>query len=206
MKGFSVLFVLLVLLAMSTGSALADKPVSFDPVTGEEISWSSIQGCAKIQDGTILSSTGEVLTTGFDEYGYNYQAHLFEGTYDSSDRNIDGTYWGQTGDYVDDSLSMKWSDDWLANVDCNGDHKLDRGLVNGVVGGTSLGWTTNHVNGDYFDANGEVQHYTYFVKIGYVGPGGSLWGAYEVLEEVYNDPAAGPHGVTHFYDPGLGQY
>lgn len=27
-----------------------------------------------------------------------------------------------------ENLVMTWSDDWLANVDCNGDGKLDRGL------------------------------------------------------------------------------
>ncbi|MFH1294996.1 MAG: hypothetical protein ABIH84_00195 [bacterium] len=142
-------------------------------------------GCTSIQSGLIYASTGEVLTTGYDQFGYNYQAHLFNGTYDSVDRKLDGKYWGSTGDYVDDRLRMKWSDDWLANVDCNGDGKLDRGLVNGVVSGISMGWETNHVEGEYLDADGVAQHYTYFAKIVYVGPGGSLWGAYEIVLEVY---------------------
>ncbi len=47
-------------------------------------------------------------------FGYNYQAHMFNGTYDSVDRVLDNKYWGQTGDFVDDKLMMKWSDDWLA--------------------------------------------------------------------------------------------
>ncbi|KKW19553.1 MAG: hypothetical protein A2W52_01255 [Candidatus Taylorbacteria bacterium RIFCSPHIGHO2_02_49_25] len=153
--------------------------------------------CATIQSGTITDSSGNPLTVGYDQFGYNYQAHMFNGTYDSSDRNIDGTYWGSTGDYVDDSLIMKWSDAWLANVDCNGDGKLDRGLVDGVVGGTSKGWLTNEVNGDY-DSDGDgIQdaHYTWFVKIVWVGPGGSLWGEYEIIQEVYNDPVGGFHGL-----------
>ncbi|OGC69973.1 hypothetical protein A2415_04945 [candidate division WWE3 bacterium RIFOXYC1_FULL_39_7] len=204
MKKGKIVFVMLALmLALSVPmTALADKPVGFD-ASGNETAWSS-SSCAKIQDDTIYASTGELLHTGYDEFGYNYQAHLFNGTYDSSDRNLDGTYWGSTGDYVNDSLSMKWPDEWLANVDCNGDGKLDRGLVNGVVGGTSLGWTTNHVNGTYFDADGVEQHYTYFVKIVYVGPGGSLWGSYEVVQEVYNDPPAGVTGLLFKSDPGLG--
>lgn len=106
---------------------------------------------------------------------------------------------------MDDNLLMKWSDDWLANVDCDGDGKLDRGLVNGVPGGTSLGWTTNHVEGDYFDGNGDVQHYTWFVKIVYTGSGSPLWGSYTVIEEVYNDPAGGFHGLFELSKPaGLG--
>ncbi len=163
--------------------------------------------CATIQDGTITDSAGNPISLGYDQFGYNYQAHMFNGTYDSSDRTLDGTYWGSTGDYVDDSLIMKWSDAWLANVDCDGDGKLDRGLVDGVVGGTSKGWLTNQVEGDY-DSDGDGTqdaHYTWFEKIVWVGPGGSLWGQYEVIQEVYNDPAAGFHGLQ-FKDgaPGFG--
>ena len=161
--------------------------------------------CATIKSGLIHDSAGNTVVVGYDQYGYNYQAHMFNGTYDGSDRNLDGTYWGSTGDYVDDHLMMKWSDDWLANVDCNGDGLLDRGLVGETVGGISLGWLTNHVEGAYTDANGE-QHYTDFVKIVYVGPGGPLWGAYEIVQEVYNDPAAGYNGVLTLTDPGLGRY
>lgn len=151
--------------------------------------------CATIQTGTIRDSAGNPIQTGYDRFGYNYQAHMFNGTYDSSDRVLDGKYWGipASVDYADDSLIMKWSDAWLANVDCNGDGKLDRGLVKGVVGGTSLGWLTNQNEGDYdSDGNGtQDAHYTYFSKIVWVGPGGSLWGQYEIIQEIYNDPAGG---------------
>ncbi len=89
-------------------------------------------------------------------------------------------------------------------MDCNGDGLLDRGLVDGNVGGISKGWLTNHVEGDYLDADGVTQHYTYFVKIVWVGPGGDLWGQYTVIEEIYNDPASGNY---HFHtEPGLGQH
>jgi hypothetical protein len=155
----------------------------------------------------ILDSAGNPITTGFDQFGYNYQAHMFNGTYDSSDRTIDGTYWGVVADYVDDQLIMKWSDAWLANVDCNGDNQLDRGLVNGVPGGVSKGWLTNHLEGDY-DSDGDGTqdaHYTGFDKIVWVGPGGPLWGQYEVIEEVWNDPVGGYHGLQFkFGTPGFG--
>lgn len=151
--------------------------------------------CATIQTGTIRDSAGNPIQTGYDRFGYNYQAHMFNGTYDSSDRVLDGKYWGIPASvgYADDSLIMKWSDAWLANVDCNGDGKLDRGLVKGVVGGTSLGWLTNQNEGDYdSDGNGtQDAHYTYFSKIVWVGSGGSLWGQYEIIQEIYNDPAGG---------------
>lgn len=201
----ALLFVIIVVMITAT-SVFADKPTQVDN-NGNEISWEASSGCAKIQSGSITDSVGNPLATGFDQYGYNYQAHLFVGTYDSVDRNIDGTYWGSTGDYVDDGLIMKWSDPWLANVDCNGDGKLDRGLVDGVVGGTSLGWLTNQNEGDY-DSNGDGTqdaHYTYFTKIVWTGTGSPLWGQYTIIQEVYNDPIGGFHGLqSKIGAPGFG--
>lgn len=163
--------------------------------------------CSTIQDGTIVDSLGNTVAVGYDKFGYNYQAHMFNGTYDSSDRVLDGLYWADptSVDYADDSLSMKWSDAWIANVDCNGDHKLDRGLVNGVVTGTSKGWLTNQNVGDYTDGNGNLQHYTYFSKIVWTGPGSPLWGHYTTIQEVYNDPAGGFTGLlSKVGTPGFG--
>lgn len=169
-------------------------------------SLSSTSNCATIQSGSIKDSMGNTVVSGYDKFGYNYQAHMFNGTYDGSDRNLDGTYWGQTGDFVDDKLMMKWSDAWLANVDCNGDNLLDRGLVNGVVGGVSLGWLTNQVNGDYMDLGGTTRHFTDFVKIVWTGPGSPLWGEYSIIQEVLNDPAGGYHGLLFkvYGAPGFG--
>lgn len=149
------------------------------------------QSCTSIRDGGLIDSMGNPLVLGYDAYGYNYQAHMFNGTYDAFDRVLGN----DTSDFADDNLIMKWSDAWLANVDCNDDGKLDRGLIDGDVGGTSLGWLTNQNEGDYFDADGVEQHYTYFAKIVWVGPGGSLWGQYKIIQEVYNDPAGGFHGL-----------
>jgi hypothetical protein len=201
-KSIKILVLIVFALLLSTSSALADKPVQLDG-NGNEIAWEqSNASCASIQDGTITDSAGNLLSTGYDQFGYNYQAHMFNGTYDSVDRVLDGKYWGSTGDYVDDTLMMKWSDEWISNVDCNHDQKLDRGLVNGVVGGTSLGWETNHVEGDYMDADGNLQHYTYFAKIVWTGLGGALWGQYSVIMENYQDPA----GMSHYHEaaPGFG--
>ncbi|OHA63082.1 MAG: hypothetical protein A2842_02600 [Candidatus Wildermuthbacteria bacterium RIFCSPHIGHO2_01_FULL_48_25] len=160
-------------------------------------------GCATIQGGTISDNAGNPVQVGFDQYGYNYQAHLFVGTYDAFDRVIGN----DTSDFADDSLIMKWSDAWLANVDCDGDGKLDRGLVDGVVGGISLGWLTNQNEGDY-DSDGDGTqdaHYTYFVKIVWTGPGSPLWGQYTVIQEVYNDPVGGFHGLqSKVGAPGFG--
>lgn len=140
--------------------------------------------CATIQDGTITDKNGNTLLVGYDQYGYNYQAHLFDGYAGNYSRPAVLVTSG-------DKLVMKWSDAWMANVDCNGDNKLDRGLVDGVVSGISKGWETNHYVGSYIDADGNAQKYTDFIKIVWVGPGGDLWGQYKVIQEVYNDTGSG---------------
>lgn len=154
------------------------------------------QECAKIKDGTITDTANNPVRVGYDAYGYNYQARIFNGTYDSSDRSLDGLYFGGTGDYVEDSLIMKWSDDWLSNLDCTGDGKLDRDGATNI----SKGWLTNQIEGDYLDGAGDSHHYTYFAKIVYdasCAPTNScgLWNKYTIIEEVYNDPDGGYHGV-----------
>jgi hypothetical protein len=152
--------------------------------------------CTSIQDGGLTDSAGNLLVIGFDQFGYNYPAHEFNGTSDSSDRNLDGTYWGVTDDYVDDHLWMIWSDDWLSIRIAPGS-KLDRGTA-----GISLGWLTNHVEGEYYDDDGNLVHYTDFVKIVWVGPGGQLWGQYEVILENLNDPTG--HERKRLGAPGFG--
>lgn len=155
-----------------------------------------LAACATIKDGTITDAKGNTLVAGYDKWGYNYQAHMFNGYADNYSRPDVPVTSG-------DKLIMKWSDSWLANVDCNGDGKLDRGLVDGVVNGTSMGWLTNNYNGTFIDADGNTQHYTDFSKIVWVGPGGDLWGQYHIIQEVYNDTAG---GKTRINDgkPGFG--
>jgi hypothetical protein len=184
-----------VLLVGSFNVAYAAKPVQTD-ANGNETAWEK-SGCATIQDGTITDAKGNPLQLGFDQYGYNYQAHIFVGYYDNYSRPpVPVT----SGDW----LVMKWSDSWLANVDCNGDNKLDRGLVNGVVSGISMGWETNHLIGSY-EMDGSMQSYTDFVKIVWTGPGSSLWGQYTIIEEVLNDPAGGDTGLnSKLPGPGFG--
>lgn len=186
------------------------------------ISQSAKADCTTIKGGTILDSAGNVIQTGYDQFGYGYQAHKFNGTYDSSDRVLDGTYWGTVADYVDDKLAMKWNDAWLSNKDCDGDNKLDRHFGHsGYIG--SGAWLTNHVEGDYYDVGGSTCHYTYFVKIVAVSStdnlaggiwhdadgveiGPEIWGEFAIIQSVYNDPCGGSHGIEYLTPsrPGLG--
>jgi len=165
-------------------------------------------GCTTIQDGTLLTSDGLPITPGYDEFGYNYQAHLFNGRYCDYDR-VSG------GDSCDVTLVMKWNDAWLSNKDCDGDGLLDRhdGFSSYIGSGA---WTTNHQSGAYVGDDGQEHRWEWFVKIvakptaGYdcADYGGvQIWGDFCEILSVYNDPYSGYHGVElKAIRPGLGNW
>jgi hypothetical protein len=176
------------------------------------VSMSFGQTCNTIKSGAVVDSKGNPITTGFDQYGYNYQAHLFNGlTANYSRPDVVATE-------GDESLVMKWSGDWLANVSCSQDGTLSRGYdaKTGNVAGFSKGWVTNHFEGDYLGSDGEMHHYTYFAKIVYdngtackEGKDTCLWGLYTIIEEINNDPFGEYLGNTHkklTHPAGLGHY
>jgi len=177
--------------------------------------------CTTIQDGTIFASTGELITTGYDDFGYNYQAHMFNGRYCDYDRVEGGTS-------CDIDLIMKWNDEWLSNKDCNNDGELDRGYScdpeNADNSACPGAWLTNHQSG-YVVVDGKQRKWTYFVKIvaapsdatltdGYwytaegdeIGP--VIWGAFAIIQQVSNDPSIGEHGILYKSPagPGFGKY
>jgi hypothetical protein len=175
--------------------------------------------CATIQHGVIFASDGNIITPGYDEWGYNYQARMFNGYYCDAYRDAP---WCQA--YRDVDLIMKWNDAWLSNKDCDGDGLLDRHYgFDSYIG--SGAWLTNHQSGRV-DVNGKLRKWTYFIKIvavpkdayeddyGYwytadgneIGP--SIWGAFAVIQEVSNDPSSGEHGILYKSPvaPGLGLY
>ena len=146
----------------------------------------------------------EVITTGYDEWRYNYQARLFNGLYCDSYRDA---AWCQP--YKDVKLSMKWNDAWISNKDCDGDGLLDRHLGFDTYIGSGA-WLTNHFVGEYEGSDGQTCKWTYFVKIvaapegayelgGYwyaadgalIGP--VIWGDFAYIQWEYNDPCGGPH-------------
>ena len=173
--------------------------------------------CTTIQDGTLVASDGSPILTGFDKWGYNYQAHMFNGGYCDSYRDA---AWCQP--WKDVELIMKWNDGWLSNKDCDGDGKLDRHYgYNTYIG--SGAWLTNHQKGTYEGENGETCKWGYFVKIvaapadaflsggiwysvsgAEIGP--AIWGEFAIIEDVTNDRCAGLHGkqYTSPDHPGLG--
>ena len=172
--------------------------------------------CTTIQSGSLLDSNGNYLKQGYDQWGYNYQAHMFNGYYDNFSRPDIPVNEG-------DTLQMKWNDAWLSNMDCDGDSKLDRHFGYPSYLGSGA-WLTNHQWGSYED-NGKMCRYTYFVKIvaapldatlqegNWVTPGGivigpAIWGDFAIIQEVSNDDCAGENGLLYKSpaSPGLGAY
>lgn len=192
----------ILIMAMATTVVWADKPVNFDD-KGNETSWANGP---------------------FDQWGYNYQAHLFSGLYHNANRPETPCELGTCAS--DTYLIMKWSDEWLSNEDRNGDGNLDRGYSCDPVDANSSAcegsWLTNHQRGEYVGDDGKTCKWTYFVKIVYPpgGPvdgdndgyddntGGSIiWGAYVRILQVSNDTCAGEHGNIFAVTPtGFGVY
>jgi hypothetical protein len=175
--------------------------------------------CTKIQDGIILNSSDEVMTVGFDSWGYNYQGRVFNGFFCDYLREV-----GACEEWVDDSLQMKWNDAWLSNKDCDGDGELDRhfGFESYIGSGA---WLTNHMSGEYFDDEGNACKWNYFVKIvaapadavanggiWYTADGDEIgpviWGEFATIQEVANDACAGQHGLQYKspVGPGFGKF
>lgn len=129
-------------------------------------------------------------SAGFDQYGYNRQARVFNGT---------GMSWclarGWTaeecnaffGVYVNDRLVMKWNAEW------------DRGNAENWANPPYAAWENNEWNGAFRGGSGAVWHY----KIQWIGPCGSdgtalpdggycIWGQFEVIQDHGIDPNIGP--------------
>ena len=47
--------------------------------------------CTTIQSGALTDINGNPLGTGYDQWGYNYQAHIFNGLYENFTRPTPGT-------------------------------------------------------------------------------------------------------------------
>jgi len=210
MKKFIIIGVIVSLVAFMGIFAVRGNTVTAEPM-------GKYKDCVTIQDGTLQTSTGEIITTGYDQWGYNYQAHIFSGYYGNAQRP--DTLVTQ-GDY----LIMKWNDAWLSNKDCDGDELLDRHLgFTSYIG--SGAWVTNHTWGTYIGEDNEKYKWNYFVKIvaapadAYpeegnwytadgieIGP--VIWGAFAIIQEVYNDTGTGEHGIFYLSPagPGFGKY
>mgnify|MGYP000028705433 FL=1 len=210
MKKLMIVFGCLMLVLVFSSHVMAGKG---------GVQGSNDDGCTTIQEGTLLTSDEQVIVSGYDQWGYNYQAQLFNGMYCDSYRDA---AWCQA--YKDVELSMKWNAAWLSNRDCNGDDLLDRHAgFDSYIG--SGAWLTNHMAGTYLDDGGNKCKWTYFVKIVAVPAdatkwngswfdasgtkiGPEIWGDFAIVQEISNDPCAGDHGIVYLspVGPGFGKF
>jgi len=184
------------------------KTTMNDNATNPESTLKAGNGCTTIQSGDLVDSQGDVITTGYNDFGYNYQAHMYNGDYG----------------YEGWNLIMKWNDAWLSNKDCDGDGLLDRHLgYDSYIG--SGAWETNHWTTTYELADGTTCHYDSFIKIVAVPEdatltdgiwysasgdeiGANIWGQFAIIQNVVNDPCSGIEGVQYKSPdhPGLGNW
>jgi len=136
----------------------------------------------------LMAPQGVQASLGFDEYGYNDVANIFNGPADGVDHMLDGNVWGDPT-YANDHLVMKWNKAWET---CN----ADRSPTN-----CAGAWTLNEWNGQVPGGSGETWQY----KIKWVGTCGAsgalladggycIWNEYEVVQ------SQGSVNNEHFWD------
>lgn len=138
--------------------------------------------CNILPTATDVEETGKTEMTqavaktapGFDEFGYNYNARIFNGPADGIDKILDGKVWGDPT-YAKDHLIMKWSKGW------------EDAKFNGASWAPDA-WENNEWNGKVPGGSGEIWHY----KIVWVGSelensqywrdgGYPVWGQFEII-------------------------
>jgi hypothetical protein len=137
--------------------------------------------------GLVLVAGVALAAGGFDQFGYNNKARIFNGPADGVDRVLDNAVWGDPT-YANDYLVMKWNAEW------------DRGNLEGWTDPNGYkAWTDNEWNGNVKGGSGAVWHY----KIKWIGICGAdytplldggycIWGQFEVLMDQGKDPNIGP--------------
>lgn len=119
---------------------------------------------------------GNVVATGFDSFGYNRCASIFNGTFAGycAQRSQGPTCAGTTGDT---KLVMKWNDGW------------DLGNFEGWSNGPYYATLDNEINGALADGTPFSEHFKTRWDAGCVASGGvtssnggsCIWGQFEIL-------------------------
>lgn len=151
----------------------------------------------------LLAVPSMAADKGFDQYGYNYTARNFVGTYTSWAMSKYGWTYDQAqtnlGAWANDKLVMKWNAEW------------DRGNAENWANGPYKAWTSNEWNGRA-NGSGEVWHY----KIVWVGdyvanpdliPEGAygIWGQFAVVMDNGSN-ADRVHTLMHSSPGGYGAF
>ena len=122
---------------------------------------------------------------GFDEFGYNDTARIFNGTGMSwCMGKVGDQAWCDSylGDYSNDKLVMKWNAAWDA---CNAEY---------TPANCAGAWTDNEWNGQVPGGSGEIWHYKIVWQCTDQGADSCIWGDYEILM------SQGTAANEHFWD------
>lgn len=124
---------------------------------------------------SVALAAPAAVAAGFNEFGYNDKARVFNGPADGVDRVLDGAVWGDPT-YANDHLVMKWNAEW------------DRGNAEGWSNPPYAAWENNEWNGAVPGGSGEVWHYKIKWDKGCADSGVPsadggycIWGQFEVL-------------------------
>jgi hypothetical protein len=138
----------------------------------------------------VFATVPAYAANGFNEYGYNYKARIFNGTamgWCLARGWTEAQCEAYFGVYVNDKLVMKWNAEW------------DRGNAENWAYPPYGAWENNEWNGAFPGGSGAVWHY----KIKWVGPCGAdytplpdggycIWGQFDVIQDQGIDPNIGP--------------
>lgn len=165
-------YLFLTVIALMAMACSAQQPVG--PSSSSTLSGNATNGFTQASGG------------GFDQFGYNRTARIFNGT-GSSWCLARGAAADCMGIYSLDKLVMKWNAEW------------DRGNAEKWAIPPYRAWEDNEWNGNCQGCSGAVWHY----KIQWVGSCGAdytplpdggycIWGVFETLMDQGHDPTLGP--------------
>jgi hypothetical protein len=153
----------------------------------------ALTGTAALTAPTASGASGLAMSAagnggGFDEFGYNNTAGIFNGTGASwaLSKGLPADY---LGIYAPDKLVMKWNAEW------------DRGNAEGWAVPPYAAWEDNEWNGKAKGGSGEIWHYKIVWDAGCTANGVPsvpglgvycVWGQFEVLMDQGHDPNVGP--------------
>lgn len=131
-----------------------------------------------VRGGSCTLANGNTASPGFDQYGYNRCAHIFNGAWEGyctePKRNAPPDCYGVKRDT---KLNMKWNEEW------------DRGNATGWSQGPYDAYLDNETKGYYVDGTPFSEHFKTRWDAGCVASSGTsssnggecIWGAFEVL-------------------------
>ena len=188
-----------------TGNGQENVPQHVPPGQLDKACKKNDENCTTIQEGDLQTSGGDDITTGYDEWGYNYQARKYSGYIDNLGRSGEPV---TSGDY---NVSIKWNEAYLSNRDYDKDGELERHPGSESYIGTGASYT-NHLRWSYFDEDGKRHMVTWFMKV-VAKPtadfncddirGTPVNGEFCMVKSVRNDPYAGYSGLEFNVDDHL---